>query len=261
MDAQGSKKRFQSSNGLLDSYLKEGVGVIHLKDRVFEIATSLDLKAMLFQKIRLAVEIPDIRVLLIISNDSILGEERNSRFWKSIVESNDGVMQLTREENALTQYIEMICGYSKIVVSAVRGSVVGAFLGASLSTDFRVASENTIFSFPHTQYKMPPQGALAFLLPKYVGAAKAKSILLRSEPISASQALKMGLIDRVVPSADFEQSCFKFARELTSLSTDVVGMTKRLFECSMTELHDYFKLESELVGLHKVTLPGSQKGS
>ena len=189
------------------------------------------------------------------SDDSVLGEEKNAQFWKETLESHEGDRQLLREENALAQYIEMMCSFKKIVVSAVQGSVVGAFLGAILSTDFRVVSENTVFSFPYMQYKVPPQGALAFLLPKYIGVAKAKGILLRAEPIMAPQALDIGLVDSVVPSADFERSCLEFARNLTSLSTDVVGMTKRLFECSMKELHSYLELEAKLVGLHKVTLP------
>lgn len=249
---------FESSGDFLDSYVQDGVGVIHLKDKVFQIATDLSLKGALFEKIKLAGNIPEVSVLLVMSDDSILGEEKNAQFWRDAVEAHDGNTQTLREENALAQHIELMCGYGKIVISAVQGSVVGAFLGAILSTDFRVGSENTVFSFPYIQYRMPPQGALAFLLPRYIGIAKAKSILLRAEPILASQALDIGLIDSVFPSADFERSCLELARELTSLSTDVVGMTKRLFECSMKELHTYFELEAKLVGLHKVKLPPDQ---
>ena len=255
MDSQTSKDRFESSGDFLDSYIEDGVGVIHLKDKVFEIASDLSLKGALFDKIKLAEKTPEISVVLVLSDDSILGEEQNLRFWRHIVESHDGDMQLIREVNALSQYIEMMCSFRKVVVSAVQGSVVGAFLGAILSTDFRVASENTVFSFPYMQYEMPPQGALAFLLPKYIGIAKAKSILIRAEPILASQALDIGLVDSVVPSADFERSCLEFAKKLTNLSTDVVGMTKHLFECDMKELHSYFEIEAKLIGLRKVKLP------
>ncbi|MCK4607766.1 MAG: enoyl-CoA hydratase/isomerase family protein [candidate division Zixibacteria bacterium] len=246
---------FESSGDYLDSYVEDGVGVIHLKDKVFEMATNLSLKAALFEKIKIAEESPVIKVLLVMSDESILGEEKYAQFWTDTVEARDGNQQTSRQVNALAQYIEMMCGYGKIVVSAVRGSVVGAFLGAILSTDFRVVSENTVFSFPHMQYGMPPQGALAFLLPRYIGIAKAKSILLRAEPILASQALDLGLVDNIVSNTGFEKACLEFARELTHLAPEVVGMTKRLFECSMKELHTYFELEAKLVGLHKVKLP------
>jgi len=261
MDSQVSKDRFQSSGDFLDSYAKDGVGVIHLKDKVFEVATSLSLKAALFDKIKLAEEIPEVRVLLVINDESILGEEKYAQFWRDTVEARNGNMQTSRQVHALAQYIEMMCGYGKIVVSAVRGSVVGAFLGTILSTDFRVISENTVFSFPHMRYGIPPQGALAFLLPRYIGIAKAKSILLRAEPILASRALDIGLVDRVVPNTGFEKACLEFAGELTHLAPEVIGMTKRLFECSMKELSAYFELEAELVGLHKVKLPKNVQGN
>ena len=252
---------FESSGDFLDSYVEDGVGVIHLKEKVFQIATDLILKGVLFEKIIHAGAIPEVKVLLIMSDDSILGEERNLQFWREAVESGDGNIQLSREENALAQYIQFMCGYGKIVISAVQGSVVGAFLGAILSTDFRVVSENTVFSFPHMQYRMPPQGALAFFLPRYINVTKAKNILLRAEPILALQALDLGLVDGVFSSAGFERSCLKFAGKLTNLSTDVVGMTKRLFKCSMQELCAYFELEAELVELHKIELPGNNKRS
>ena len=255
MDSQVSIDGFRSSGDFLNSYIEDGVGVIHLKDKVFQVATDLSLKAALFEKIKLAEEIPEVRVLLVMNDESILGEDRYSQFWRNTVEASDGSQQTSRQVHALAQYIEMMCGYEKIVVSAVRGSVVGAFLGAILSTDFRVVSENTVFSFPHMQYGMSPQGALAFLLPRYIGIAKAKGILLRAEPISASQALDLGLVDRVVPNADFERACLEYARELTHLAPEVVGMTKRLFKCSQKELCDYFKVEAELLCLHKVKLP------
>jgi len=252
------KDEFESNSDFLDSYIEDGVGVIHLKDKVFQIATDLSLKDVLFEKIRLAGKIPEVHVLLVLNDESILGEEKYAQFWRDTVEALNGNRQTSRQVNALAQYIEMMCGFGKIVVSAVRGSVVGAFLGAILSTDFRVASENTVFSFPHMQFGMPPQGALAFLLPRYIGIAKAKSILLRAEPILASQALDLGLVDNVLPNSGFEKSCIEFASKMTNLSTDVVAMTKRLFECSMKELCEYFKLEEELVGLHKVKFPLDQ---
>lgn len=255
MDKERADDGFQSNSDFLDSYVENGVGVIHLKDKVFEIATSLSLKAALFDKIRLAGENSAVKVLLIMSDDSVLGEEKNLRFWKETTEVQNGGLRLSREEIALAQYIEMMCDYGKIVVSAVRGSVAGAFLGAILSTDFRVASEDTVFSFPYMEYRLPPQGALAFLLPRYLGIAKAKNILLRGEPIPALQALDFGLVDSVVPNSDFEKACLEYAGKLTHLPPEVVGMTKRLFKCSMKELCDYFKVEAELVGLHKVKLP------
>lgn len=255
MTSQNAKDTFQSNGDFLDSFVRDGVGVIHLKDKAFEIATDFSLKANLFKKIQQARESPAIKVLLFLNNESIFGEEKNTQFFRRLHEEDEGIMLLYREENALAQFIETMCGFEKIVISAVQGSVVGAFLGAILSTDFRLASRNTVFSFPYVRYGLPPQGALPLLLPRYVGRARAKSIIMRAEPISAMHALEFGLVDSVYPGADFERSCLQFAGKLTGISTDSVGMTKRLFEGSMKEVQEYFRLEAKLVGLHKLKLP------
>ncbi|SYZ72023.1 putative Enoyl-CoA hydratase/isomerase family protein [Candidatus Zixiibacteriota bacterium] len=255
MDSKSTKDGFQSSSDFFDTYEYEGVGVIHVKSRAFDIASDLQLKNALFNKINIAGGSSSIRVLLLLSDNSILGEKHNRIFWNNVIESYDGNMHLIREVNALSQYIEMMCSFRKIVVSAVRGSVVETFLGVILSTDFRVISEDTVFSFPCRQFGLPPQGALAFLLPRYIGIAKAKGILLRAEPILASQALALGLVDKVIPNANYESSCLEFAKGLTALPPEVAGLTKRLFECDMKELHTYLELEAKLIGPHKVILP------
>jgi len=261
MDKQIIAGGFQSSSDFLDSYIDSGVGIIHLKDEVFEIATSLSLKAALFEKIRLAEESPAINVLLIMSDDSILGEERHSQFLRETAESRDKDGQLSREVNALSQFIQLMYGFEKIVISAVRGSVVGAFLGAILATDFRIASEDTVFSLPCMEYELPPQGALPYFLPRYLGISKAKEILLRGEPIPALYAKELGLLDDVVPNCKYEEACIAFAASLAHLSVKVIGMTKRLLAWDMRGLEAYLQIENGIMIAHKLKPPLDENGT
>ncbi len=249
---------FESSSDFLEAYIDETVGVINLRDRVFEIATDLSLKEAFFKKIRLADLLPSIEVLLILSAESAMGEEKHAQFMKRIVESFNGEMNLFREENALSQFIQLICGFEKIIVSGVRGSVVGAFLGAILATDHRMITDNTVFSFPHIRYQMPPQGALAFFLPKYVGIMKAKKILLSGDSLSATQALELGLVDEIVTDESFEQGCIKAAKKISRVPSSVVGMTKSLMQCELKGLATYFEMEAKLAVKHKIKLPPSE---
>lgn len=249
---------FESSSDFLESYIDETVGVINLKDRVFEIATDLSLKEAFFKKIRLADLLPSIEVLLILSAESAMGEEKHAQFMKTIVESFNGEMNLFREENALSQFIQLMCGFEKIVVSGIRGSVVGAFLGAILVTDHRMITDNTVFSFPHIRYQMPPQGALAFILPKYVGIMKAKKILLSGDSLPATQALELGLVDEIVTDESFEQRCVKAAKNISRVPSSVVSMTKHLMQCDLKGLATYFEMETKLAVKHKIKLPPSE---
>jgi enoyl-CoA hydratase/carnithine racemase len=248
---------FEYSGDLLEAYIDNSVGVINLKNKVFEITTDIALKEAFFSKIRSAHLLPQIKVLLLLSGNSALGEENYARFIQSIVESTDGEMKHFREENALSQFIKLICGFEKIVVSGVRGSVIGSFLGAILSTDHRVASESTVFSFPHIRYETSPQGALAYFLPKYLSMAKAKNILLSGEPLSADKACELGLVDEVVADNIYEKKCIKIAGKMAQIPSSVVGMTKRLMEFDLKGLEAYFKKEAELTALNKIKLPSN----
>jgi enoyl-CoA hydratase/carnithine racemase len=237
---------FESSSEFYDSYIDEKVGVINLKGDIFELATDLPLKEAIYGKVRLSYRLPEIKVLLILSGESALGEDKLAQFEKSIKGSADGEIKLVREENALSQFIRLMCGSSKIVISGVRGSVVGPFLGAILSADQRVASENTVFSFPYVNLELSPQGALAFFLRQYLGTVRAKKILLSCEPLSAVRALELGLVDDVVAENIFEEKCVEIAKKLSAIPAGVVDMTKRLTKCDLKDLDAYLKMETEM---------------
>jgi len=252
MDNISKAESFRSNSDFLDAYIDGTVGVINLKDKIFEIATDLPLKEEFFKKIHLARLIPDIEVLLIMSAESAMGEDEHARFMKSMADSLGGERRLFREENALSQFIQLMCGFEKIVVSGVRGSVVGAFLGAILSTDFRIACETTVFSFPHIKYEMPPQGGLVFFLSRYLGFGKAKRLLLTGESLTAAAAQELGLVDEVIANDVFEKSCVAIAKRISIVPPSVVGMTKRLMECELQVLQTYFRRETELLTTHDI---------
>ncbi len=240
---------------LLETYIDKSVGVIKLKDKVFDIATEISLKEVFFSRIKLASLSPEIRVLLILSCRSVMGDVKHDQFVKSLSGSLDGEMKQYREENALSQFIKLMCGFDKLIVTGVCGSVIGSFLGAILSTDYRIVSEGTVFSFPHIKYETVPQGGLAYFLPRYLGMAKAKKILLSGEPLTASKACELGLVDEVVADGVFEEKCLEIAEKMTKVPPGVVSMTKRLMGIDVKGLEAYFKMETELAILHKMKMP------
>ncbi len=249
------KNSLESSSEFFDFYIDKMVGVLDLKSGVYEIATNLQLKEDFFNKIRLANRLPEIKVLLVLSDRSALGEEGYIQFEKSIRESADKDMQLIREENALSQYIRLVSGSEKIVISGVRGSVIGAFLGAVLSTDYRVASEDTMFSFLHIKYEISPQGALGFFLPRYVGTAKAKKILFNGDPIPAAKAYELGLVDEIIADDVFEEKCLEIAQKLAEVPPHVVALTRHQMRGELGELEAYLKMEADIAaGFHSKLL-------
>ncbi len=238
---------FESAGEIFDAYQEENVGVINLKKSAFEMATNLPLKEEFFNKIKLGFRLPEIKTLLIISGDEVLGESEFAVFERSLSESSNGRMNLVREENALAQYIRLMFCSEKIVVSGVRGSIVGAFLGAILSTDYRIAAENTVISFLDIKYELSFTAALGYFLPRYLGMLGAKKLLFSGETLNAEKAHELGLIDEIVPESSFEQKCMEKARQLSEIPQPVVHMAKRMGRGNISELDSYLKMCSEKV--------------
>lgn len=267
MESSQKANIFEYRGDNLDSYIDSGVGVLNFKSRVFQLSVDFALQSILFERIRIAAESDDISVLLIISGHSALGEEKSFDFLRGVVNSRDGiedvslhgdidpVTALSRIDSALNRFIMTVLQYNKFVIAAVRGSVVTEFLGTILAGDYRIASNDTVFSFPHMKWGLPPRGATGFLLPRYIGYARAKEILLQGKPLDATKAKELNLLDAIVPVDSFEEKCLEIARGFTKLPSNIISKTKKLLASNIKELEDYLKLESELTNIYQVRLP------
>jgi hypothetical protein len=267
MNHHNNAENFHLESDALDSYIESEVGVVHFKDKVFELSLDFRLQSILFDRIRMASESDEIKVLLMMSGASSVGEKKNYEFLRKVVNSLEGAednkmppdvdpaMALSRVDSTLNQFILGMLQYNKFVVMAIRGSVVTELLGTMLAGDYRIASEDTVFSFPYFKYGLPPRGAIGYLLPKYVGLSKAKEILLRGKSIDAAEAKELNLIDAVIPSASFEKGCLEIARQFTNLPPNVISMTKKLLASDIAEIEKYLKIESELTNIYQVKLP------
>jgi len=262
-----SKEAFEENTDFIKTYIDNEIGVVDLKDNVFEVAVNISKKEALFKILRAANDSNRIKALLILSNDSALGEAKNYEFWKRIIDlrgirkdSNANLIgdpntETLKQINALGQYIFFMCRFEKLVISAVRGSIVGSFLGTILATDYRIAAKNTVFSFPHIQYNIPPLGGLGYFLQKFIGSKKAREILLYGKLISAPEAKDMGLIDYICPTDNFIEECLKIAHTLTDTSVRNIRVTKHLLNYHVKDIEKYCEIESQLFNVTQIKLP------
>jgi enoyl-CoA hydratase/carnithine racemase len=105
----------------------------------------------------------------------------------------------------------------KPTIAAVNGAAVTVGCELALACDFRLAS-NTAF-FQESWIKlglMPPLGGL-YLLPRLIGLGVASEMALTGRAVSAEEALRLGLVTRVVSQDDFAEAIVNFARELAAL--------------------------------------------
>jgi len=116
----------------------------------------------------------------------------------------------------------------KPTLAAVNKLATGMGLELALACDFRIASEDCELSLPEVCLGIVPDIGGAQRLPRLVGLGVAKEIALTGQPITAQRAEMIGLVNKVVPSADLMGEAEQFIRQILENSPTAVGSTKRL---------------------------------
>jgi enoyl-CoA hydratase/carnithine racemase len=154
-----------------------------------------------------------------------------------------------REILITQQYILRMVYFQKLTFSGSLGSVSTPFLGASLSNDFRFASEGACFTFPHIKYGLHPTGALPFWLPHYVNKSKSDEILFSGKDLNVDEALELRLIHKILPKAEFHAHCIREAKTIADINQSAVRLTKELRYDYGRDLNEYFETERKFVGI------------
>ena len=104
----------------------------------------------------------------------------------------------------------------KPIVVAVNGNALGGGTEMANACDIRVASERAVFGTPEAKVGLLPGGGSISRLPRQIPWAKAMEMLLLGEPVSASEALAMGLVNHVVPPAEVMPTARRLAERLAA---------------------------------------------
>jgi len=115
---------------------------------------------------------------------------------------------------------------SKPVVSAIRGSAVGAGLAIALLADVSIAAENARILDGHTRLGVAAGDHAVIIWPLLCGLAKARYHLLTNKSLSGAEAERIGLVAVAVPDAQVLESAFDAARTLAAGSTTAIRWTK-----------------------------------
>jgi len=139
-------------------------------------------------------------------------------------------------------------------IAALDGNVYGQALELALACDIRVASRTAHFAFPGIEKGTIPSDGATQRLPRLVGKAKAMELLLTGQAISATEALRIGLVNRVVRKTDLHRTTMEMGKEMASRATLSLQYCKEavLKGLDMT-LEQGLKLEGDLYYLLHTT--------
>lgn len=122
--------------------------------------------------------------------------------------------------------LNAVAAIPRATIAAVSGFALGGGCELALACDFRIASEKARFGQPEILLGIIPGGGGTQRLPRLVGPAKAKDLILSGRQVGAEEALAIGLADRVVaPDAVYDEA-LAWARELAAGAVVAQGLAK-----------------------------------
>jgi enoyl-CoA hydratase/carnithine racemase len=114
------------------------------------------------------------------------------------------------------------------VIAAVNGPAIGAGLDLACMCDVRIASQTAVFAESFVRVGIVPGDGGAWLLPRIIGFSKATELALTGETIGADEALRIGLVSRVVAPDQVMAAAREVADKIAANPPHAVRMTKRL---------------------------------
>jgi 2-(1,2-epoxy-1,2-dihydrophenyl)acetyl-CoA isomerase len=118
-------------------------------------------------------------------------------------------------------------GLSKPIVGAINGVAAGAGASLAFACDLRIAAEEASFVLAFGRLGLIPDSGATWLLPRLVGPSRAAAMALLNDPVSASEAERIGLVLRVVPEAELRPAALAVAARLAGSAPIGVALTKR----------------------------------
>jgi 2-(1,2-epoxy-1,2-dihydrophenyl)acetyl-CoA isomerase len=132
-----------------------------------------------------------------------------------------------RIPHTANRVIELVHGIQLPVVCSVQGWAVGLGCNLALAADFTVVADDAVFWEPFVGRGFAPDSGSTWLLPRLVGMARAKEMLLLGEKVSGSDAAEWGLIHRCVSPADLDDVTEQLLKRLASGPTVAIGLAKQ----------------------------------
>jgi len=140
-------------------------------------------------------------------DDAIAQKWSSDPVWNDLESRGDRLRQFMEASHLLHRM-------GKPTIAMVRGPAVGMGLSLALACDFRVASDTAFFMTGFARIGMCGDFGGSYFMTKLIGPSKTMELFMTNERVSAEEAARLGLVNRLVPDAELETRTLDFARQL-----------------------------------------------
>jgi 2-(1,2-epoxy-1,2-dihydrophenyl)acetyl-CoA isomerase len=183
-------------------------------------------KELLLATLRQVAEDPAVRVVVLTGTGRAFSVGQDLREHIELLQRHDESLWQTVPEH-YNPVVELVATMNKPVIAALNGVAAGAGAAFAFAADLRILADTAGFNLAFAGIALSCDSGSSWTLPRLVGTARAKELLLMPRTVRAEEALAIGLATRVVPAADLAGTVSELAATLAAGPTLAFGSIRR----------------------------------
>ncbi|WP_307818454.1 enoyl-CoA hydratase-related protein [Streptomyces sp. MBT62] len=161
-------------------------------------------------RVRELADSPSVRAVVLYGGERLFAAGADIKALAAM-----GPEEIRGWNRALQRTFDEVARLPMPVIAAVTGYALGGGMELALAADYRVAAEDAIFAQPEVQLGIMPGSGGTQRLARLIGPPRAKNLLMTGRRVKADEALRLGLVDEVVPVGDALKAAQTYARQLS----------------------------------------------
>lgn len=221
----------------------DGIAILTLNRPEVMNAFEDGMRELLFERLEACAEDPDIRAIVITGTGKAFSAGGDIASMAKLQAEND--LSVVEARMAIAgQVIQQIRRMPQPVLAAINGAAAGGGMNLALACDMRIASDRAVFAESFVKIGLIPDWGGFEFLTKLVGTSKAMELMMLGDRIDAAEAYRLGLVNRVVPDAEFREEAAKLARRLADGPPETLAAIKEgVYHGSESSLPDTLSYE------------------
>ncbi|PRW64833.1 enoyl-CoA hydratase-related protein [Actinopolyspora mortivallis] len=195
---------------------------------------TVELKQRLIEALREAATTDSVRAVVLTGAGKAFCAGQDLKEHVAQLEASDPTPLRTVEEH-YNPLIRAVTTLPKPIIAAVNGVAAGAGASLSYACDLRVAAEDAKFVMSFAGVGLSTDSGASWTLPRLIGYGRAMELFLLGEPVEAQEALRIGMVNRVVPSGQAATAATELAERLASGPTSAYARIKETMLAAASE--------------------------
>ena len=226
-EAHGSTSR--SGAVLLD--LTDGVATVTMNRPGAMNSLDIATKNLLLATLRQVADDPGVRCVVLTGTGRAFCVGQDLKEHIALLSSRDESLWSTVAEH-YNPIVELLSTMNKPVIAAINGVAAGAGAAFTFAADLRIIADTGSFNLAFAGIALSCDSGASWTLPRMIGTARAKELLMFPRTVPAEEALELGMVNRVVSAEELHAVVAQLARTLAAGPTLAYGSIRRSVDFS-----------------------------